>query len=170
MGFTPLEGLVMATRAGSIDPGLVLWLQREGGLSASQVENGLEHDAGILGLGGTADMRDLVATADAGATPAILARDVYVHRLRAGIAAMAAAMGGLDALVFSGGVGEHAASIRALAVGGLDFLGLALDPERNADGAEDRDIGAAGATAATLVVASREELEIAHQVRALLDG
>ena len=170
MGFTPLEGLVMATRAGSIDPGLVLWLQREGGLTASEVENGLEHDAGILGLGGTDDMRELIATADAGAAPAILARDVYVHRLRGAIAAMAAALGGLDALVFTGGVGEHAAGIRALAVGGLGFLGLALDPERNEDGAEDREIGAAGATAATLVVASREELEIAHQVRALLDG
>lgn len=170
MGLTPLEGLVMATRAGSIDPGLVLWLQREGGLTPSEVEHGLEHDAGILGLGGTADMRELIATADAGAVAAVLAREVYLHRLRAGIAAMAAAMGGLDALVFTGGVGEHAPGIRARAVGGLGFLGLALDQGRNEDGAEDREIGLAGAAAASLVVASREELEIARQVRELLGG
>jgi acetate kinase len=165
MGFTPLEGLVMATRAGSVDPGLVLWLQRHGGLTADEVARGLEHASGILGLGETADMRDLLAAVEGGSAAARLARDVYVHRLRAGIAAMTAALGGLDALVFTGGVGENAPAIRALAVDGLGFLGLRLDRDRNERGTQDRDIGAAGTPAATLVVASREDLEIARQVR-----
>lgn len=168
MGFTPLEGLVMATRAGSVDPGLVLWLQRQGGLTPDELANGLERESGILGLAGTADMRELLAAVDAGSTEAALARDVYVHRLRSGIAAMAAAMGGLDGLVFSGGVGENAPAIRSMAVDGLGFLGLAVDADRNERGTGDRNVGPAGASAATLVVASREELEIARQVGSLL--
>jgi acetate kinase len=169
MGFTPLEGLVMATRSGSVDPGLVLWLQRRGGLSADEVAEGLEHDAGLGGLAGTADMRAVLRAADAGSADAVLARDVYVHRLRAGIAAMAASMGGLDALVFTGGVGENAPGIRAAAVEQLGFLGLSVDPERNERGRGDRGIGpAGGASSRVLVLASREDLEIARQVRSAL--
>ena len=166
MGFTPLDGLVMATRSGSVDPGLVLWLQRHGGLGAAEVEDGLEHGAGILGLGGTADMRALLAAVAAGSEAAQLALEVYVHRLRGGIATMAAAMGGIDALVFTGGVGENAATVRALAVEQLGFLGLEIDPDRDAAAEADREIGARGARARLLVVESREELEIARQVRA----
>jgi acetate kinase len=168
MGFTPLEGLVMATRSGSIDPGLLLWLQRNAGIDVDALADGLEHRSGLLGLGGTADMRAVLAAADDGAVEAALARDVYVHRLRAGIAAMAASMNGLDALVFTGGVGENAAPIRMRAVHGLGFLGLGVDAEANERKSGDRVIGSAGGAAEVLVVASREELEIARQARSLL--
>jgi len=171
MGFTPLEGLVMATRSGSVDPGLVLWLQQRGGLTAEAVAEGLEHSAGLLGLAGTADMREVLARADSDggdARTASLARDVYVHRLRAAVAAMTSSLGGLDALVFTGGVGENSASIRALAVEGLAYLGLAIDTRRNERQAGDRLVSPPGAPAAVLAVASREELEIARQVEAAL--
>lgn len=168
MGFTPLEGLVMATRSGSIDPGLLLWLQRNAGVDVDVLADGLEHQSGLLGLGGTADMREVLAAADDGTVAAALARDVYVHRLRAGIAAMAASMNGLDALVFTGGVGENAAPIRALAVEGLGFLGLGVAAETNEQGEGDRVITSVGGGGDVLVVASREELEIARQVRSLL--
>jgi acetate kinase len=164
MGFTPMEGLVMATRSGSVDPGLVLWLLRHG-LDVDTVEQGLDRDGGLKGLAGEADMRALLARDDADAE---LALDVYVHRLRAGIAAMAAALGGLDALVFTGGVGEHAPEIRARTAAGLGFLGVALDPDANARATADAEIGAPGAPARTLVVTAREDLEVARQVRALL--
>jgi acetate kinase len=170
MGFTPLEGLVMATRSGSIDPGLLLWLQRRQRLTPDDVADGLEHESGLLGLAGTSDMRDLLAAAEAGTPDASLALDVYVHHLRAGIAAMAAAMNGLDALVFTGGVGENAAAIRARTIEGLGFLGLTLDAEANDRGAGDRAIGRAGLEPAALVVASREELEIARQVGERLEA
>ena len=168
MGFTPLEGLVMATRSGSVDPGLVLWLQRQGGLAADAVATGLEREAGLLGLAGTADMREVLTAAEQSRGDAILARDVYLHRLRASIAAMAAAAGGLDALVFTGGVGENAAAIRAAAVAGLGFLGLVLHAGRNETGTGDRDIAPPGHGPRVLVVASREDLEIAREVRELL--
>ena len=169
MGFTPLEGLVMATRSGSVDPGLVLWLQDRGGLSNQEVFKGLEHESGLTGLAGAGDMRVVLADAAAGGAGARLALDVYLHRLRAGIASMAAAMGSLDALVFTGGVGEHAPSIRAGAVDGIEFLGLRVDGRRNEDGSEDREIGPAGAPGPrVLVVTSREDLEIARQARSLL--
>jgi acetate kinase len=164
MGFTPMEGLVMATRAGSVDPGLVLWLLRYG-VDADAVEQGLDREGGLKGLAGDADMRALLAREDADAR---LALDVYVHRLRAAIAAMAAALGGVDALVFTGGVGEHAAQVRARTAAGLRFLGVELDADENARAAGDAEIGAAGAQVRTLVVTAREDLEVARQVRALL--
>jgi acetate kinase len=170
MGFTPLEGLVMATRSGSVDPGMLLWLLEREGLSAGELAEALEHRSGLLGLSGTADMRELLIRADASDRQAQLALEVYVHRLRAGIAAMAAALGGLDALVFTGGVGERSSVVRELAVGGLDFLGLAIDLERNRAVAGDRDLSTAGASAATLVVTAREDIEIARQTRAALKG
>ena len=176
MGFTPLEGLVMATRSGSVDPGLLLWLQEHEGLTAGGLAEALEHRSGLLGLSGTADMREIVERVGVGdgstkiGQAARLALDVYVHRLRAGIAAMTAALGGLDVLVFTGGVGEGSATVRELTADGLAFLGVALDPERNASlQAADSDISAADASAATLVIAAREDLEIARQVRTLLE-
>jgi acetate kinase len=168
MGFTPLEGLVMATRSGSVDPGMLLWLLEREALSASELAEALEHRSGLLGLSGTADMRDLLIRVDASDRQAQLALEVYVHRLRAGIAAMAAALGGLDALVFTGGVGERSSAVRELTVGGLDFLGLAIDRERNRTVTGDRDLSTAAASAATLVVAAREDIEIARQTRAAL--
>ena len=169
MGFTPLEGLVMATRSGNVDPGLVLWLQDRGGLSRAEVYEGLEHGSGLRGLAGSDDMRAVLADAAAGIPVARLALDVYLHRLRAGIASMAAAMRGLDALVFTGGVGEHAPAIRTGAIDGLSFLGLRVDAAANEAGDEDREIGPADDTSPrVLVVTSREDLEIARQARALL--
>jgi acetate kinase len=170
MGFTPLEGLVMATRSGDVDPGLVLWLQQHGGLSVEQIADGLEHESGLKGLGGSDDMREVLAAAAAGAGAARLARDVYLHRLRAGIAAMTASLGGLDLLVFTGGVGEHAPVIRAGAVAGLDFLGLHVDRASNesAGGAVDREISAPGAAARTFVIQAREDLEMAANARSVL--
>jgi len=179
MGFTPLEGLVMATRSGSVDPGLVLWLAEHARIPPAEITAALEQRSGLRGLAGTADMRVVLDAAESGDADATLALDVYLHRLRAGIAAMAAAMGGLDVLVFTGGVGEHAPAIRARAADSLAFLGIAIDAQRNAalapprgDGAAvtDREIGAPDATVRALVVAAREDLEITRQVRAALAG
>ncbi len=174
MGFTPLEGLVMATRSGSVDPGLVLWLAEQAGTPPAELAAALEHRSGLLGLAGTADMREVVAGAAAGGQDARLALDVYIHRLRAGVAAMAAALGGLDALVFTGGVGENSPVVRSEAAAGLGFLGVRLDAGRNAAGAADgggpadREIGQAGAPVRSFVVAAREDIQIAAQVRAVL--
>jgi acetate kinase len=168
MGFTPLEGLVMATRSGDIDPGLVLWLEEQQGISPREMSEVLERESGLAGLAGTADMREVLERADSGDADAALARDVYVHRLRAGIAAMAAALGGLDALVFTGGVGENAPAIRQLAADGLSFLGVELDPASNEAAMGDIEIGAADCPVRTFVIAAREDLEIARQVRAVL--
>ncbi|MGO9217422.1 MAG: acetate/propionate family kinase [Streptosporangiaceae bacterium] len=166
MGFTPLEGLVMATRAGNTDPGLLLWLLRDGGLTVDELAEGLEHGSGLAGLAGSADMRDVTRAAGAGDPSAVLALEVYLHRLRQLIAGMAAAMDGLDVLVFTGGIGEHQPLIRSRSAPA--FLGVALDEQRNLAAAADADIGAAGAAAAALVVTSREDVEIARQVRAVL--
>jgi acetate kinase len=159
MGFTPLEGLVMATRSGSVDPGLLLWLLEETGMAERELANALEHESGVLALAGTDDMREVVAQGG-------LALDVYLHRLRAHIAAMAAALGGLDALVFTGGVGERSAEVRAGAADGLAFLGVEVDPARNARAVEDIGSGAVR----VLVVEAREDLEIARGVRQALSG
>jgi acetate kinase len=165
MGFTPLAGLVMATRSGDIDPGMLLWLLERDELSEPEVAAALERQSGLLGLTGTADMRQALARAQDGERDARLGVDVYLHRLRAGIAAMAAALGGLDALVFTGGVGEHAPAVRAGAADGLEFLGVALDPGANEDADDDREIGCAGAAVRTLVLHAREDLEMARQAR-----
>ena len=147
MGFTPLEGLVMATRSGSVDPGLLLWLLRHEGISSEEMADALEHESGLLGIAGTADMRELLARNDPDAQ---LALGVYIHRLRAGIAAMVASLGGLDALVFTGGVGERAPRVRDLACSGLEHLGVGTPAVR------------------VLTVEAREDLEIARQARALI--
>lgn len=170
MGFTPLDGLVMATRSGSVDPGLVLWVQRHGGLSAGEVEWALYRDSGLAALSGTSgDMRAVIAAADEGDPRAGLALAVYVHRLRAGIASMAAAMGGVDVVVFTGGVGEHAPRVRADACAGLGFLGVAVDLARNAaleDG--DCDISTDASPVRIVVVQAREDRQIAREVRRLV--
>jgi acetate kinase len=168
MGFTPLEGLVMATRSGSIDPGLLLWLMAEGSMDSRQIADGLEHGSGLRGLAGSADMREVLKRAGAGEERAALALDVYLHRLRGGIATMAAALGGLDALAFTGGVGERAASIRSKAVAGLRFLGAALDEAANAEASEDRDLSDPGSPVRVFAIAAREDLVIAGGVRAAL--
>jgi acetate kinase len=170
MGFTPLEGLVMATRSGSIDPGLVLWLEQHVGMPPAELASTLEHRSGLLGLTGNADMAAVLQAESRGDDEAALGIAVYLHRLRAEIAAMAAAMGGLDALVFTGGVGEHAASIRNRACAGLGFLGVGLDESVNESAVPDLQVTARGAAVRVLVVAAREDVQIAKEVEALLAG
>lgn len=170
MGFTPLEGLAMATRSGSVDPGLLLWLLEHGGLTPPELSDALEHRSGLAGLAGTGDMRAVLARAGSGDPDAHLALDVYVHRLRAGVAAMAAAIGGLDVLVFTGGVGENAAPVRAAAATGLGFLGVAVDERRNRAAGGDAEIGDPDARVRAFVITAREDLEIARDVREVVSG
>jgi acetate kinase len=172
MGFTPLEGLVMATRSGSLDPGLLLWVQREGSIDPTEAERLLDSEAGLKGISGRfSDMRELEAAAEAGRDRAALAIDVYLHRLRGAIAAMAAAMDGLDALAFTGGVGEASPTVRSRTCEGMGFLGLQIDEARNRSTTDlDREIAIAGAPVAIVVLEAREDLEIASQVRQLISS
>lgn len=168
MGFTPMDGLVMATRSGSVDPGLLLWVQRHAGMSAQDLERALDRESGLAGLSGVSgDMREVVASADHGETRAQMALDVYLHRLRAAIAAMATALGGLDALVFTGGVGENSSLVRERCCAGLGFLGL---PETLSGNRGDEVISAPGDAVAVVVVHAREDVEIAREVRRLTAG
>ena len=172
MGFTPLEGLVMATRSGTVDPGLVLWLEEHEQLSPHEVANALENRSGLLGLAGSGDMRQVEAAAGNGDPDARLAIDVYIHRLVGGIAAMSAATGGIDVLAFTGGVGEHSSTVRQMAAQRLGFLGVAIDSHRNHTVADDSDveISIAEATTRTVVISAREDLQIAREARELLRG
>lgn len=163
MGFTPLAGLVMATRSGDLDPGLVLWLLHHSGIDADELSDVLEHHSGLAGLtADSGDLRDIVGNDDPAAR---LALDVYVHRLRREIAAMVAAMDGLDVLVFTGGVGEHQPAVRTAAADGLGFLGVQVSVQANNAG--QADITFPGAKVRTLVIEAREDVEIARQVRSL---
>jgi acetate kinase len=168
MGFTPLEGLVMATRSGSVDPGLVLWLEEHEHLAPQEVAAALEHRSGLLALTGSADMRAVEAAVERGAPDAQLGLDVYVHRLVAGIAAMTAALGGIDVLAFTGGIGEHSPRLRRLAVDRLGYLGLAVGAG-NDDVHGDMDASTVDAPVRTVVVAAREDLQIARETRDVLE-
>lgn len=170
MGFTPLDGLVMATRSGAVDPGLVLWLEQHAQTPPAELAATLEYRSGLYGLAGTADMRQILDRAASGDSQALLARDVYLHRLRAGIAAMAAAMGGIDLLAFTGGVGENSAEIRERAMDGLGFLGIAGEPHRNTAGSGDRLISPDGAAVQAFVITAREDKQIAAEVRGIVHG
>jgi len=169
MGFTPMEGLVMATRSGTVDPGLILWAQREGGLSADAVEQALEHESGLLGLSGVSgDLRRVIDAADAGDEASQLAFDVYTYRIQTGVAAMTAALDGLDGLVFTGGAGEASSRLRSEVCSGLGFLGLHIDDMPNSAVEGDGIVSPSGTAPAVLVVVAREDIEIARQVRDLL--
>jgi len=168
MGFTPLEGLVMATRSGSVDPGLLLWVQRHSGRDAERMESELDRDSGLLALCGHSDLREVIAGADSGEERCGLALAVYLHRLAAKIAAMAAAMGGLDALVFTGGIGEHLSRVRSEACERVAFLGLELDPDANGTATGDGLLSSPDSKAGVLVVTAREDIEIARGVRSAL--
>ena len=168
MGFTPLDGLVMATRSGSIDPGLVLWLEEHEHLSPHEVATALESHSGLTALAGTGDMREVEAAADLGDEHALLALDVYLHSLAAGVAAMSASTAGLDVLIFTGGVGEHSTRVRRLMAQRLAYLGVAVDADRNDSVQVDRDISLPGAAVWTIVVEAREDVQIACETRILL--
>ncbi len=168
MGFTPLEGLVMATRSGSVDPGVLLWLAQHERISVGELADTLEHGSGMLGLAGTPDMREVLAREQAGDAAAALALAVYLRSLRAHIAAMAAALDGLDVLSFTGGVGERSAELRRRACAGLGFLGVELADDTNEQDGHDRQISPPGAEVGVAVISAREDLEIARQTRAAL--
>ncbi|WP_193611124.1 acetate/propionate family kinase [Nocardioides lijunqiniae] len=169
MGFTPVEGLVMATRSGSVDPGLLLWLLQHGDQSPAGLADVLEHHAGLKGLSGTSgDLRDVQAARDSGDVDAKLAFEVFIHRLRREIGAMAASAGGLDLLVFTGGIGEHEPEVRSLGAQGAEHLGASIDERVNAVTTSDRDISSPDARARTVVVTASEASEIARETRRVL--
>lgn len=171
MGMTPLEGLVMGTRSGDIDPAVLLHLQRVGGYDAAGLDDLLNRGSGLKGLGGHSDMRDLIAAADGGDAAAALAFEVYVRRVQRYIGAYAAELGGLDALVFTAGVGENSARVRERAVDRLGFLGITIDPALNAaPSAEARVVSPAEAAIPVLVVPTDEELQIARETVDVLRG
>ena len=166
MGFTPLEGLMMGTRSGTVDPGILIHLVRHCGYTAEDLDRILNRESGLKGISGvSADMREVEDAMRAGNERARLAFDIFVHRLCGGIGSMAASTGGLDALVFTAGIGENSAAVRASAGGRLGWLGVAIDEGANArDG--DREIGSGAVR--VLVVATQEEREIAREVAAVL--
>jgi acetate kinase len=167
MGFTPLEGLVMETRSGSVDPGALLYLQTTAGITPEAMSDALERGSGLLALGGSADMREVLAHAAAGEPAAALARDVYVHRARALLAGVASSLDRLDAIVFTGGVGENAAEIRDGICKGLRLLGVTKpDASIRFDG--DGMISRTSASVPILLVHAREDLEIARETRELI--
>lgn len=171
MGFTPLEGLMMAQRSGSIDPGLLLYLQTRRGVSVADLDRALNERSGLLGVSTlSADMREVLAAADAGHAQAKLARDMFVHRVVSGIGGMLATLHGLDALVFTGGIGEHSAPIRAAVSAAFGFLELQLDPALNDANPADADIASSSSRVRVLVVTAREDLSVVREVRTLLGG
>ncbi len=162
MGFTPLEGLMMGTRSGSIDPGILTYLQRHKGYSADSVEQALNKASGLLGVSGvSSDMRQIEQAMKAGNERASLARDMFIHRLRSFIGAMVASLGGVDVITFTGGIGENDAEIRSRACQGLQFLPLRLDEQKNTTSPVDQDIATHDSQVRVLVVHTEEDWEIA---------
>lgn len=171
MGFTPLDGLMMGSRSGSVDPGILIYLIRQQGYTADDLERVLNRDSGLKGISGiSADMRQIMAAIAQDHSGAKLALDIYVHRLRSGIGAMLASLGGLDALVFTAGVGENAPLVRRAACEAFSFLGLKLDAEKNTGSPKDQDIATADSTVRALVVHTQEDWAIAKDCWQLLRG
>ena len=162
---------MMATRCGTIDPSIVLHVQQHHGLTAQQVETALNRESGLLGVSGiSADMRQILAAAKAGQERAKLALDIYTRRVRQAIGAFAVTMGGIDALVFTAGVGEHAAEVRESICGGLECLGLELDKEVNATCRPDADVARQNSRGRILVIATREDVTMLREVIQVLGG
>src|SRR5271169_1692875 len=164
MGFTPLDGLMMGTRSGAVDPGILIFLMRETQLDGHQIDHVLNQESGLLGISGlSGDMREILVGIQSGHERAKLAFDIYVHRLRAAIGSMAAVLGGMDALVFTAGVGENSPAVRAAACSTLEFLGLKLDLEMNAHPSLDCDISTADSRIRILVIRAEEDWAIAAE-------
>jgi acetate kinase len=172
MGFTPLDGLMMGRRSGAVDPGLLLYLLRQQGVIPADLDRGLNDEAGLLGVSGvSSDLRHVQAAADAGNPRARLAIEMFVHRLVRAVGALAAVLGGLDALVFTGGIGEHSPRLRAAAAASLGHFGIALDAAANASADADAEIAAASSAVRVLVLTAREDLIVLREtVRVLADG
>lgn len=169
MGFTPIEGLIMATRPGDVDPGVLTWLI-DHGIDRADLDDALEHRSGLAALcdGSSGDMRDVLDRRDHGDPQAGRALEVYLHRLRAKIAAMAAASAGLDVLVFTGGIGEHSPVIRAETAKGLAWIGVDIDERANRDATADAEISRPGSQVRVVVIEAREDLVMAADCRRLL--
>ena len=171
MSFTPTSGLVMGTRPGDLDPSIVTHLLRTGSFSAEQIAEMLSKSSGLLALAGTADFRDITAAASRGEGQALAALGVWAWRIRHYIGAYAALLGGLDALVFTGGIGENSVEGRVLATQGLEFLGLTLDPSLNSEARSDpRIVSLVGSGAVVMVIPTNEEREIAQQTASLVSS
>jgi len=169
MGLTPLQGLVMGTRSGDLDPAVLVHVHRELGLSFDQLDEMLNKSSGLLALTGTGDMRDVEAAAAAGDARAVLALDIWRHRIRHYLGAYAAQLGGVDAIVFTAGIGENSPTLRRTSLAGLEFLGIEIDAEANAlDSRAERRISPWGAAVEVLVIPTNEELEIARQTLDLI--
>jgi acetate kinase len=169
MGLTPLEGLVMGTRSGDLDPAVPLFVQRAAGLAPEAADAALNQDSGLLGLAGTSDMRELLARERAGDERARLALELYCYRIRKYLGAYSAVLGRVDAVVFTGGIGENSARVRSLACTGLELLGIAVDERANVAAAgEVAEIGSPGTPVRALVVRTNEELQIARETLATL--
>jgi acetate kinase len=168
MGFTPIEGLMMGSRSGTLDPGLLTYLLRHDGITVDQLDQILNHESGLKGVSGiSSDMRQVTAAAESGDQHARQALDVYVYRLAYFISALLPALGGLDALVFTGGIGENSKLIREQTCQRLQFLGIALDPGLNAQPASDRIISTGESGVKVAVVCTQENLQIARECLAL---
>ena len=175
MGFTPLDGIMMGTRAGSVDPGILIHLMRRRQLDSQQIDRILNHESGLLGISGiSSDMREMLKAVKQGNQRAKLAFDIYVHRLRAAIGSMAAAMGGMDALIFTAGIGENSPQVRAATCERLEFLGIELDQHANANPQLDADISTQQSRVRVWVIRAEEDWTIATEcwkmVRAGLVG
>jgi acetate kinase len=171
MGFTPLDGLMMATRCGSIDPSIVLHVQEHHGLTTSQVETALNRESGILGVSGiSADMRQILKASQEGHEQSRLALGIYTHRVRQAIGGLAVTMGGVDALVFTAGVGENAADVRQTICAGLQCLGLELNANANAACRPDADIASANSRGRIFVIATREDVTMLKEVVQVIGG
>ena len=166
MGFSPLDGVPMATRSGTLDPQILLYLLRTGRLAVDDLERALEHESGLLGLSGVSARVDELERSDE--PSAALALDVFTHRVAAAVAAMTTSLGGLDALVFTGGVGENSSLVRARVCERLAHLGVELDAEANASVSPDAEIATAGSPVRVLVVVAREDVVAARAARRLL--
>jgi acetate kinase len=166
LGFSPLEGLMMGTRSGSVDPGILLYLQREHGLTVEELDHALNYSSGLLGISGvSSDLAQVEIAAARGNQRARLAFDMFADRVRSAIGALAATLGGVDALIFTDRVGEHSAALRAAACEGLEFMGLRLDPARNAAAQPDADVAKPDSPARIFVIHTQEELMVAREAR-----
>ncbi|HXW54901.1 MAG TPA: acetate kinase [Candidatus Cybelea sp.] len=166
MGFTPLEGLMMGTRSGSVDPGILTYLASVHSMSGQRMDELLNTESGLLGVSGVSgDMREIEEAKDKGHARAKLAFEIFVHRLQSGIGAMVAVLGGLDALVFTAGIGEHSRQVRAAACANLSYLGLKLDATKNDRVTQDADIAASDSSVRVLVVRAQEDWAIARECR-----
>jgi acetate kinase len=163
MGFTPLEGLMMGTRSGSVDPGILTYLMRQGQLNGEQIDDLLNTKSGLLGISGiSGDMRKIVSAMKEGNPRAKLAFEIFVHRLRSSIGSMVAVLGGIDALVFTAGIGENSTEVRAAACANFGFLGVELDVARNAQSPTDQEISRPSSLVRILIVRAQEDWAIAR--------